>query len=593
MYYSVCLFQLREIYDLSVSKEKHELNSDFIKLFPDYLIQKVFSNLSEGILITDVNKKIISVNPAFEVVTGYTFDEVVGHSPAIIQSGLHNRSFYTHMWECIYKEGIWEGEIWNKRKTGEIYPEWLTIFSIKNEQGEVTNYGGIFTDLSEQKSIENELRSRNAFDHLTNINNRHSFIERMELLLHKSKATDKHAVFFLNLDRFKQVNDTLGHVTGDQLLVEVANRIKGLLRNKDILARYGGDEFIFTLTNVKSPRDVAFFAEKLIKAIEEPIAVNHMELFVSSSIGISLFPEDGSTIEELITRADKAMAFSKENDRTGFAFYFDELDTDTKRLLLLDQELRKAIEQKEFTLHYQPKVNLETLEIIGVEALVRWNSEKLGNVSPTEFIEYAEDTGLIIPISEIIFEEACNGYAMLEKAGYGHLSIAINVSSIHFQQQSFLDSMKKILERNNTSAHHFEIEVTERTVMNNAKETVSKLVRLKQLGFKLSIDDFGTGYSSLSYLVRFPLDVLKIDRSFIQQITSLDEKQAVVDAIIQMSHRLKMQVVAEGVESEQQANLLKELGCDYVQGYYYSKPIPMNDLLELLPYWEYEHQERN
>ena len=570
-----------------VDCHKHQIQS-----FPIHLIQKIYRNLSEGILITDVHKKIISVNTAFEMVTGYKVDEVIGYSPGILQSGLHDKTFYKQMWDSIRAHDVWEGEIWNRRKTGEIYPEWISIFAIRDELGNITNYCGVFTDLSERKTIEDELKKQQLQDHLTDISNRHSFMERMNVLLNSSEKHSKHAVFFLNLDRFKQVNETLGHLTGDQLLVEVASRIKSLLKNKDILARYGGDEFVFTVTNIRTPREAAIFANTVIKKIEEPINIDNNELFVSTSVGISIYPEDGTTVEQLIMRADKAMAYSKENDRTGFSFYFDELKTDANRVLLLGQELRKAIDQKEFELQYQPKVDLHTLQIVGVEALVRWKNEKLGNVSPNEFIAYAEETGLIIPLSEIIFEKAFADYAVIAKEGYGHITIAINVSSIHFGQQNFLDSVKKILERNNTSAHHFEIEVTERTVMNSSSETISKLVRLKQLGFKLSIDDFGTGYSSLSYLVRFPLDVLKIDRSFIQHITSLDEKQAIVDAIIQMSHRLKMKVVAEGVESGQQAALLQQMGCDYVQGYYYSKPIPLGELLELLPYWEYEHEER-
>lgn len=564
-----------------------------IESYPHHLIEKIFSNLAEGILITDASKKIIMVNPAFEAVTGYKLEEAIGHTPAMIQSGIHNEEFYKNMWDTIRKQDIWEGEIWNRRKTGDIYPEWISIFAVRNQLGDITNYCGVFTDISEKKTIEDKLKKTELHDQLTNVNNRFTFMERMKVLLDTSEPHAKHAVFFLNLDRFKQVNDTLGHKTGDLLLVEIADRIKSLLKNKDILARYGGDEFVFTLANIKSMREAAHFAQKVLSRIEEPIIINGQEVFVSTSIGISIYPEDGITTEKLINYADKAMIYSKENSHTGFSFYFDELKTDSKRVLILDQELRKAIENQDFELYYQPKVDLHTLAIIGVEALVRWKNDKLGFVSPSEFIEYAEDTGLIIPLSEIIFNKACDGYAELAKAGYGHVSIAINVSSIHFQQQTFLESIAKILERNNTSAHHFEIEVTERTVMNSASETISKLVRLKQLGFKLSIDDFGTGYSSLSYLVRFPLDVLKIDRSFIQQITSLDDKQAVVDAIIQMSHRLKMKVVAEGVETEQQAALLKNLGCDFVQGYYYSKPIPMNELLELLPYWEIEHEERN
>ena len=394
------------------------------------------------------------------------------------------------------------------------------------------------------------------------------------------------------MDDFKAVNDTLGHEIGDYLLIEVSKRVNALLKNKDILARYGGDEFVITLTNIHHPREAAKFAEQVIREIEKPFIVQNQEIFVSTSIGISIYPEDGTTTEQLLNRADKAMGFSKDNGRNWFSFYFDELKTDTNSLLVLDSELRKAIENREFTLAFQPKICVKSEDIVGVEALVRWNNEKLGFVSPTEFIEYAEESGLIIPLSEIIFDLACEGYAKLSHAGYSSVPIAINVSSLHFQQQNFLESVQTILEKNNTSAQAFEIEVTERTVMNSAQETVSKLVKLKKLGFKLSIDDFGTGYSSLSYLVRFPLDVLKIDRSFIQHICSLADKQAIVDAIIQMAHRLQMKVVAEGVESGQQVEMLRKMGCDYIQGYYYSKPLPLEELVEFIQFWEIEHQGR-
>ncbi|WP_414674155.1 putative bifunctional diguanylate cyclase/phosphodiesterase [Ureibacillus endophyticus] len=551
---------------------------------------KIFENVYEGIMVTDADKNIIIVNPAFEIVTGYKFKEVVGKNPTLLQSGVHDRSFYLNMWKSLADHDIWQGEIWNRRKTGEIYPEWLTILKIKDENGNVTNYCGIFTDLSERKTVENELKKRALTDSLTDVNNRFAFLEKMNTLLLESSNTVQHAVFFLDLDRFKQVNDTLGHSIGDLLLVEVAKRIKRLLKHKDIIARYGGDEFVITLTNIHHPREAAKFAEEVIREVEQPIMINNQELFVSTSIGISIYPHDGVTTEELVNRADKAMYFSKQNGRNRFSFYFEELNTDNERLIALDTEIRKAIEHRDFELYYQPKVDSKKNKIIGVEALVRWKNEKLGFVSPGEFIPYAEETGLIIPISEIILEKACEELAVLRMAGYSNLTISINISSIHFQQQNFLESIQRILEKYNTSAQNFEIEVTERTVMNSEEETIRKLVRLKQLGFKLSIDDFGTGYSSLSYLVRFPLDYLKIDRSFIHHIVTLDDKQAVVDAIIQMAHRLKMEVIAEGVESIQQINILRDMGCDYIQGYFYSKPIPLDELIEFLQLWEYEHQ---
>ncbi len=566
-----------------------------ISKYPTTLILKIFENVSEGIMITDEFKKIVMVNPAFEFVTGYTRDEVVGKTPAVLQSGVHELPFYLEMWEQIRQEGIWQGEIWNRRKTGDVYPEWLTIVCVTNDEGEVTNYCGIFTDLSERKIVENELEKRLLTDSLTDVSNRFAYIERMDNLLESTSAIShsvQHAIYFLDLDRFKQINDTLGHAVGDLILKEVANRLKQLLKNKDIIARYGGDEFVITLTNVKNVKEAAKFADQIISCIEQPMMINGQEVFMSTSVGISVYPVDGKNTEQLINCADRAMTYSKKNELNGYSFYFDELQTDAQRVLLLDSELRKAIENREFELHFQPKISMEDEQIQGLEALARWNSERLGFVSPAEFISYAEDTGLIIPLSELIIEKACEAVIQMQQQGW-KIPVAINISSIHFKQQNFLESIQAILERYNMPANNFEIEVTERTVMNSANETVSKLVRLKQLGFKISIDDFGTGYSSLSYLVRFPLDCLKIDRSFIQHIGSLDEKQAVVDAIIQMSHRLKMKVVAEGVEQAQQVDILRKMNCDIIQGYYYSKPLPLNELIEFMEYWEIEHQGRN
>ncbi|MFE6168063.1 EAL domain-containing protein [Viridibacillus arvi] len=571
---------------------KEIINQNTISSYSDELIQKVFETISEGIMITDPKKKIINVNPAFEFVTGYKKEEVVGHSPAILQSGIHASDFYKSMWNELYSKGEWQGEIWNRRKTGDVYPEWLSIMEVRNKQGEVTNYCGVFSDLTEQKDVEDELEKRAMTDSLTGVSNRFAYTERMRVLLESSSTRSyQHAVLFLDLDRFKQINDTLGHAVGDYLLVEVVKRIQSLLKNKDILARYGGDEFVITLTNIHHPREAVHLAEMIIQLLEQPFAVEDQNLYVSTSIGISIYPNDGDDTEVLLTKADKAMYFAKQNGRGQFSFYFDELQTDSKRVLLLDNELRKAIENDSFELHYQPKVSVTTGAIVGVEALVRWQNEKLGFVSPGEFIPYAEETGLIIPISECIINRACQDYLKLKSQNIKNMPIALNISSIHFHQSNFIESITQILERNNCPAHYFEIELTERTVMNSEKETIRKLVLLKQLGFKLSIDDFGTGYSSLSYLVQFPLNYLKIDRSFIQHICSLDDKQAVVDAIIQMAHRLHMKVIAEGVEQREQVQLLRKMGCDMIQGYYYSKPLPLDEFTEFLEFWELEQLE--
>lgn len=577
-----------------INHQNDTKNAKKLTYYPEAVILKVFENVVEGVMITDEYKKIELVNPAFEFVTGYALSEIIGKSPDVLQSGIHKSDYYNDMWNTLRANDYWQGEIWNRRKTGDVYPERLSISAIRDVEGNITNYCGIFTDLSERKSVENELEKRALTDSLTDVANRFFYLERMNNLLESSSTVShgvQHAIYVIDLDRFKQVNDSLGHAVGDSILVEIASRIQSLTKNKDILARYGGDEFIVTLTNITGIREAAKFAEQLIGIIEKPIQFNDQQVYVSSSVGVSLYPIDGLQTEGLVNKADKAMSYAKNNGRNTYAFYFDELNTDSKRVFLLDTELRKAIKNKDFVLHFQPKVETETNKIIGVEALVRWYNDKLGFVSPSEFIPFAEETGLIIPLSEIIFAKACEAHIQLEEIHQDKLPIAINVSSIHFQQQNFIESIQNILERYHLSAKSFHIEVTERTVMNSATETVAKFVKLKQLGFKLSIDDFGTGYSSLSYLVRFPLDYLKIDRSFIQHIGLLDEKQAIVDAIIQMSHRLQLKVVAEGVEQVQQVKILRELGCDIIQGYYYSKPLPLDELFEFIEMWEQEHQE--
>lgn len=559
---------------------------------PDEVMRKIFESVSEGIMITDCRKRICHVNPAFEFVTGYTREEVIGTAPTILQSGMHGPHFYREMWEQILAEGSWQGEIWNRRKTGDVYPEWLTISEVRDEAGNVMNYCGIFSDLSERHRVETQLEQTIAMDSLTSVSNRHNYMERMQTLLATSSALSQqvqHAVYVIDIDRFKQFNDTFGHANGDFILATIANRLKGLIKNKDIIARYGGDEFVITLTSVADAEEARIFGDKVLDAIRQPMNVAGADVFLNASVGVSLYPYDGTTTEKLLHNADKAMTYIKTTGRGGYEFYFDDLKTDAKRRIVLDAELRKAIEAKDFTLNFQPKVCTQTGAILGVEALVRWTNEKLGFVPPNEFIEHAEETGLIIPLSDVIFEMACEGYNALKRAGH-QMPIAVNVSSIHFEQPDFIASLTRILDAHEVSAQNLEIEVTERTVMNDASETVDKLVRLKKLGFKLAIDDFGTGYSSLSYLIKFPLDYLKIDRSFIQQITTLDEKQAVVDAIIQMSHRLNMKVIAEGVEQGKQVELLRSMGCDIIQGYYYSKPLPLDELIEFLSFWD-EHTE--
>lgn len=560
--------------------------------FPNHIIDTIFNSVEEGIMIADTKSRIIHVNPAFEFVTGYTYEEAVGQRPSLLNSGIHDQEFYTKMWATIREHGKWSGEIWNRRKTGDIYPEWLTIVAIHNEQGDIVNYCGIFEDISAQKNAENEIERRKYTDTLTGVANRYAYLQRMETLLQSSANREyHHAVLFLDLDRFKQVNDTLGHSIADEMLISVTQRIQSVLKNKDIVARYGGDEFIITITNIHHMQEAVQVAEKIVHLLSEPLPIDEQNIYISTSMGISLYPEDGTTLETLVKKADQAMYYAKQNGRNQFAFYFDDLKIDSKRVLLLDNELRKAIKQNDFTLNFQPKISLEDETVIGMEALIRWTNDQLGFVSPAEFIPYAEETGLIIPISECVFRLACEAHLRLREEMDNVLPIAINISSIHFHQSDFIDTVKMIFEAYNCSPQDFELELTERTVMNNERDSIRKLVQLKNMGFKLSIDDFGTGYSSLSYLVQFPLDYLKIDRSFIQYITSIADKQAVVDAIIQMAHRLHMKVIAEGVEQKDQVKLLEKLGCDMIQGYYYAKPMPLDEFVAFLEFLKLEARE--
>ncbi|QFG01142.1 EAL domain-containing protein [Psychrobacillus glaciei] len=545
-------------------------------------------------MITDNQMNILLVNAAFEMVTGFSQEEVRGQNPRILQSGKQDALFYTHLWNTIKTKGAWQGEIWNKRKNGDIYPELLSISSVVNDLGEITHFLGVFSDIFREKVVEKELEELTITDHLTSIGNRNSFNESLNNLINVSKQNEyKHAVLFIDLDRFKQINESIGNDGGDLILTEVANRINRIVQRKDIFARYGGDEFLLTLNNIHHQKEAAYYAKEITKLLNKPFYINSDEIYITSSIGISFYPQDGISAERLIHKADKAMYFAKQNGRNQYAFYFEELESDSKRLLLLESELRKAIQKKEFTIYYQPKVSIEKQEIIGVEALVRWQNEKLGFVSPGEFIPYAEDAGLIIPLSEVIIEKVCLDIIDWRNKGILNLLVSINIASLHFQQDDFIERINSILMQYNCSPRQLELEVTERTIMNDTEGIVEKLIKLKNMGFKLSIDDFGTGYSSLSYLNRFPLNYLKIDGSFIKQITSLKDKQAIVDCIILLAHRLHIKVVAEGVETKEQVKLLKEMDCDIIQGYYYSRPIPSKELLDFFELWEIHQKERN
>ncbi|WP_313798543.1 EAL domain-containing protein [Cytobacillus sp.] len=550
------------------------------------IARTVFENTSEGVMITDARGRIISVNPAFEIVTGYNAEEVMGNNPNILQSGVHDEAFYQTMWKQIYDTGLWKGEIWNKRKNDELYPEWLTISAIKDASGNVTNYVGVFSDISNQKSTEKQLRFLAHYDSLTGVANRYSLNKRLEGLLQTAeKYHQQLAILFLDLDRFKQINDTLGHNYGDLLLKQVSSRLKGILKNKDMIARLGGDEFVIVLPNLKHPKEAIHMAGLIIDSLSKSFLLDSHEVYVTASIGISLYPLDGIDTETLLKNADKAMYDAKSNGKNQYGLYHQEMHQNESRQMILETYLRKALERNEFYLVYHPIVDTGSLEIVSVEALVRWNQKTLGNIPPSEFIPLAEETGLIVPLSEWIIQKACEDLNSIHLNG-AKIRMNINVSALYFNQLGFIKSLNDIFQKTNVSTRHIVLELTESMIMPNAEETVDKLVKLKQLGIKLSIDDFGTGYSSLSYLSRFPLDTLKIDQSFIKGIALYKEYSSIVEAIIIMANRLNLKVVAEGVENKKQYELLKKEKCDYIQGYYITKPLPKHKLLTLLQDWD-------
>ncbi|WP_044895302.1 putative bifunctional diguanylate cyclase/phosphodiesterase [Bacillus alveayuensis] len=554
------------------------------------IAKKIIEYTNEGIIITDAKGNILLTNPAFEVATGYSDDEVRGKNPRILQSGLHDQKFYEKMWEEIKTNGFWKGEIWNKRKDGELFVEWLTISSVKDQEGNVSNYIAIFSDITEHKQNVEQLKRLAHYDILTGVPNRYLFTKRLKSLIQTSrKYHQQFALLFLDLDRFKNINDTLGHHIGDLLLQKAAQRLKGILRKQDTIARIGGDEFVIILPNLKHIREAIHIAERIIESLKASFWLNGQEVYISTSIGISFYPYDGEDIETLVRNADRAMYEAKKSGRNHFELYHNELHINDKETLLLENALRKAIDCNELQLHYQPQMDTQTKQICGVEALLRWKHPKMGFVSPGKFIPIAEESGLIAPISDWVLRQACEDLKKLH-LDYPHLKMSINISSIYFQQADFMKKLQSVIEAANIHSRLLELELTESTIMPNAEQSIERLVKLKLLGLKIAIDDFGTGFSSLSYLHRFPIDILKIDQSFIKHVSSYQDDASIVTAIIKMAHDLRLQVIAEGVETNKQFKFLQKQGCDYVQGYYVSKPLPLPELDELLKTWNHDEQ---
>lgn len=544
---------------------------------------EVFRSTIEGVTITDLEGTILDVNDAFCSITGYSRDEVLGNNPRILQSGRHDEAFYQEMWNSILVTGNWRGEIWNRRKDGLVYPELLTISTVKNDQDDPIGYVAVFNDITATKQAENRLEYLAHHDPLTGLPNRLLFNSRLnQSIRHSEREHKKLAVVFIDLDRFKNVNDSLGHACGDQLLIELSTRLSASVRSDDTVARLSGDEFVVLLENVGDANQVAGVVRKLTDTFNEPFLIGEQHLRMTCSLGVTLFPEDGRTDTDLLRNADAAMYRAKEAGRNTFEFYSQEMTVAAFEHVFIENALRSALEQQQFELFYQPQIDLEQGQFCGVEALIRWHHPEQGVIPPSRFIPVAEKSGLIRDIDTWVLMEATRQASEWDKMGVAYKRVAVNVSGAQIQQRGFASTVGLALAQSHLAAAKLEIEVTEGYVMQRREESIRQLQQLHDMGVSVAIDDFGTGYSSLAYLKQLPVDRLKIDRSFIGDIPKDANDEAITEAIVAMGRALGLTVIAEGVENQQQLNYLRRIGCREAQGYLYSRPVNPTSLVAVL-----------
>ncbi|HEY8035588.1 MAG TPA: EAL domain-containing protein [Methylobacter sp.] len=543
------------------------------------LSAKVFENSSEAIFITDPKGTIMEVNAAFCEITGYERHEVLGRNPRVLKSNLHDRPFYKGLWHSLLNEGEWKGEIWDRRKNGEFCPMLLSINAVTDQLGQLTHYVAISTDISHQKQTELELKQLAYYDVLTDLPNRFLFKDRFEHEIRLAQRNNARlALFFLDLDHFKNVNDSLGHWAGDSLLKIIAARIQNCLRKTDTVARMGGDEFTIILPGLVGITDATELARKLVDVTTMPVQIKDYTAFVGVSIGIAIFPDDGDDFDTLTKHADTAMYAAKAKGRGMFQYFEAGMNEAAHQRLSLENALRRAIEQEEFQLYYQPKADSALSRITGAEALIRWKRPGFGIVPPDRFIAIAEETALIIPLGKWILKTAClqaNEWANKQEG----FRIAINLSPLQLLADDFIVILDQILDETCTNPEWIELEVTESLVMHNIEKATERLQQIRARGIHIAMDDFGTGYSSLSYLQKLPIQTLKIDRSFILAYNDdpASSEAAFIKTIVSLGQVLNMKVVAEGIETESQLTLLRSYGCDEIQGYYLSPPLPADE----------------
>ncbi|OIR02383.1 cyclic di-GMP phosphodiesterase Gmr [mine drainage metagenome] len=547
------------------------------------MTEKVLEATSEGVILADLKGRILWVNTGFTRISGYSRDEAIGQTTNLLKSGLQSPSFYKSMWGELSKTGEWAGEIWNRRKDGEAYPEWLSIKTIYDELGQPERFIGVFSDISKHKRAQETIRHLTYYDAVTRLPNRYLFQDRFNQSLERAKRANRQvALVLVSLDRFKTINETLGHQTGDALLRDVAQRLTNSVRGEDTVSRLRGDTFCCILAELGQTHDANPVINRILDAFSLPFQIGGHELFITASLGISLFPLDGGEMDDLLQKAESAVNRSKERAENSYYFYTPEMNANSMERLRLETDLRKAINRGELVLYYQPKVDARSGRLVGAEALVRWHHPEYGMVPPGRFIPIAEDTGLILPIGASVMKQACQQIQDWMAHGLTPVPVAVNLSAHQFRQPDMVQSVTRILDDYRVPQGLIELELTESAVMRNADSAIDVLMELHHMGLSIAIDDFGTGYSSFSYLKRFPIDRLKIDRSFVQDLGRDQTGEEIVGAIIAMAHSLKMSVIAEGVESAQQLDMLRDMGCEEIQGFYYSRPVPAAEFARFL-----------
>jgi len=582
-------------FECSVGVWKDEGSEQYVLIFRDISAElensknsqmfiNIFENSIEGIVITDAENKIIACNPVFEDITGYRLNEIIGQTPNILKSGRHDAEFYEKMWDDINNKGVWNGKLFNRKKNGEIYYELLSIFSIKDESGEVINYVGLFTDLF-QKSEDDTINRLAYYDVLTNLPNRQYFQEYLRRTITKSLRHESSlAVIYFDIDDFKKANDFYGHHIGDTLLCEVAGRLKNSLPDVDTFARLGGDEFAIIISDEETGDDIHNAArrvsERILKEFERPFSCVAKDIYASASLGVSFFPKDSKNSTELLKFADVAMYESKKDGKGRYTFYNEEINTKVTRFLEIENQLQKADKDKEFELYLQPQIDTNTEKIIGSEALLRWKNPELGFVSPADFIPVAEDSGLIFEIDQWVLKKVPEYVRKLRESGY-YLPVSVNLSAKSLETISNIQIINSIIQESYTEGG-IVLEITEGALVRNIGYLSILTEAANSRGIFISIDDFGTGYSSLSYLKTIKANSLKIDKAFINDITFDINDKTIVEAIIRMAHTMGIKVVAEGVETAEQVSILKEYGCNSIQGYYYSRPLVFKDFIEFV-----------